>query len=472
MARAFAPPASGQTLMPQNPRSSALLTDLYELTMAAAYFQNNLHSAVASFELFVRDLPPQRSYLLAAGLEQALDFLENLSFSAAELDFLRSNAVFGRVTPAFFDYLKGFRFTGEVWAVPEGTAVFSEEPLLRVTAPIIEAQVVETYLLTAITFQTLIATKAARVVQAAGGRGVVEFGTRRAHGPEAGTLAARATYIGGCLGTSNVMAGYRFGIPTYGTLAHSFVMAYEDEAESFRQFEQVFPDHAILLVDTYDTLAAIDKIVASGMRPQGVRLDSGNLVELSRQVRSRLDAAGLGDTKIFASGDLNEYAIAEMLSQGAPIDFFGVGTELATSRDAPALGGVYKLVELLKDGRQHYRAKFSEDKVTYPGRKQVFRFRGPGGAFDHDVLARAGENLDGGDPLLECVMREGRRTAPTAPLLQARERARGSLARLPEACRRLQDPAVYPVQVSPALERLLEEVRQRILQPADRNPSA
>jgi nicotinate phosphoribosyltransferase len=245
-------------------------------------------------------------------------------------------------------------------------------------------------------------------------------------------------------------------------------MAYEDEAESFRQFERVFPDHAILLVDTYDTLAAIEKIIASGMRPKGVRLDSGDLAQLSKQVRERLDAAGLRETRIFASGDLNEFAIEDMLSRGAPIDFFGVGTELATSRDAPALGGVYKLVELLKDGRQHYRAKFSEDKVTYPGRKQVFRFRSPQGLFDHDVIARADEAVAGSEPLLECVMQAGRRTHPPPPLLLARERARDSLARLPDSCRRLQDPDVYPVEISPALERLLDDVRQKILQPADR----
>jgi nicotinate phosphoribosyltransferase len=297
-------------------------------------------------------------------------------------------------------------------------------------------------------------------VQAAQGRGIVEFGSRRAHGPEAGVLAARATYIGGCLGTSNVEAGFRFGIPTYGTLAHSFVMAYEDEAESFRQFERVFPDHAILLVDTYDTLAAIEKIIASGMRPKGVRLDSGNLAQLSKQVRERLDAASLQETRIFASGDLNEFAIQDMLSQGAPIDFFGVGTALATSSDAPALGGVYKLVELLKDGRQHYRAKFSEDKVTYPGRKQIFRFHDQQGLFDHDVIARADEAVAGAEPLLECVMRDGRRTSPPPPLEEARERARTSLACLPEEFRRIREPASYRVDTSKPLAQLLEEVRQ------------
>src|SRR5712691_6215112 len=235
-------------------RHSALLTDLYELTMAAAYFENGFR-ANASFELFVRSLPPQRGYLLAAGLDQALDFLEDVRFQPEDISFLRRHSAFAHVSDAFFDYLKTFRFTGEVWAVPEGTPIFSEEPLLRVTGPIIEAQIVETFLLSTLTFQTMIASKAARVVAAAQGRPVVEFGSRRAHGPEAGVLAARAAYIGGCTGTSNVEAGQRFGIPTFGTLAHSFVMAYSDEEEAFRR------DHSVLLVDTYDTLAAIDKII-------------------------------------------------------------------------------------------------------------------------------------------------------------------------------------------------------------------
>jgi len=449
------------------PRHSALLTDLYELTMAAAYYENDFQ-ATASFELFVRNLPRQRSYLLAAGLEQALDFLETVRFNPQEIAYLRAHPVFAHVSDAFFDYLKEFRFSGDVWAVPEGTLVFADEPLLRVTGPIVEAQIVETFLLTTLTFQTLIATKAARVVQAAGGRGVVEFGSRRAHGPEAGVLAARAAYIGGCSGTSNVQAGFRFGIPTYGTVAHSFVMAYGQEEESFQRFERVFPDHAVLLVDTYDTLAAIDKIIQLGMRPRGVRLDSGDLVSLSREVRRRLDHGGLGETKIFASGDLNEHTIAAVLAQGAPIDFFGVGTELATSKDAPALGGVYKLVELRDGAADHPRAKFSEDKVTYPGRKQVFRFRHPQGLYDHDVIARAEEDHPEAEPLLDCVLRQGKRTQPSPPLETIKKRARESLAHLPEPCRRLREPAAYPVKISQPLAQLLEEVRQQTL--VTRNP--
>lgn len=439
-------------------RHSALLTDLYEFTMAAAYFENDFR-ANASFELFVRSLPPQRCYLLAAGLEQALDFLEDVLFQPEDISFLRRHSAFAHVNDAFFDYLKTFRFTGEVWAVPEGTLIFSEEPLLRVTGPIIEAQIVETFLLSTLTFQTMIASKAARVVAAAGGRGVVEFGSRRAHGPEAGVLAARAAYIGGCAGTSNVSAGARFGIPTFGTLAHSFVMAYRDEEEAFRRFQQIFPEHSVLLVDTYDTIAAIEKIIHSGLRPKSVRLDSGDLVDLSCQVRHRLDQAGLTETRIFASGDLDEFVIADLLARGALIDAFGVGTALATSKDAPALGGVYKLVDVVSDDAPSYRAKFSKEKITYPGRKQVFRLPNCDGSFREDVIARESEQYPGAELLLSPVMREGKRLVPSPNLGQIRDRARGELSRLSEPCRRLQNSEPYPVRFSRELEALLEDLR-------------
>src|SRR5713101_1596905 len=442
-------------------RHSALLTDLYELTMAAAYFENGFR-ATASFEVFVCSLPPQRGYLLAAGLEQALDFLEEVRFQPEDISFLRRHSAFVHVSDAFFDYLKTFRFTGEVWAVPEGTPIFSEEPLLRVTGPIIEAQIVEAFLLSTLTFQTMIASKAARVVAAAGGRGVVEFGSRHAHGPQAGVLAARAAYIGGCTGTSNVSAGARFGIPTFGTLAHSFVMAYSDEEEAFRRFQQFFPDHSVLLVDTYDTLAAIEKIIHSGLRPKSVRLDSGDLVDLSRQVRRRLDQAGLTETRIFASGDLDEFVIGDLLARGAQIDAFGVGTALATSKDAPALGGVYKLVDVQSTEGPSYRAKFSEEKATHLGRKQVFRFRAPGNNFCGDIIACEGESYEGATPLLACVMQQGKRLRPSSSLEQIQEHARRELRRLPEAYRRIQDPEAYPVSFSRRLERLFEDVRGRL----------
>src|SRR5712692_9713257 len=330
-------------------RELGLTTDLYELTMAAAYFENGLRNR-AIFELFIRKLPRHRSYLIVAGLEQALDYLSTLRFTADQIDYLREHPSFKNVSREFFDYLGEFRFTGDVWAMPEGTAAFAMEPLLRVSAPIIEAQVVETFLLSTVNFQTMIASKAARVVTAARGRSVVEFGTRRAHGTEAGLFAARAAYIGGCIGTSNVEAGHLFGIPTFGTLAHSFVMSFKEEDEAFRAFLKVFPETATILVDTYDTIAAMKRL-ASDFAPSipAVRLDSGDLCELSKEVRGILDHAGMTNTKIFASGDLNEYKIADLISRGAQIDSFGVGTELATSHDAPSLGGVYKLAGLEAD---------------------------------------------------------------------------------------------------------------------------
>lgn len=444
---------------------SGLLADLYELTMAAAYFENNFHST-ATFELFVRSLPKERSYLVAAGLEQALDYLERISFEAREIEYLRKLPVFGHVGQEFFDYLRNFRFTGEVWAIPEGTPVFGEEPLLRVVAPMIEAQIVETFLLATLTFQTMIASKAARVVTAADGRDVIEFGTRRAHGPEAGTLAARAAYIGGCVGTSNVQAGERFGIPVFGTLAHSFIMAYDDEQEAFRRFQKLYPDNTVLLVDTYDTLAAIDKIIQMGLQPKSVRLDSGDLLELSKEVRERLDRGGLRQTRIFASGDLDEFSIAHLLRQGAPIDAFGVGTALATSKDAPTLSGVYKLVDVHTVDGPSSRAKFSNEKATYPGRKQVFRRVDSEGNYQEDVIACEDERYPEAVPLLICVMRDGRRLTHGRKMGAIRAHAREELAKIPASCRRLAGPQNYPVRFSDTLQHLLETVRRRMALPA------
>jgi nicotinate phosphoribosyltransferase len=362
---------------------TALTTDLYELTMAAAYFESG-RTQPASFELFVRQLPPGRSFLLVAGLEQALEFLDGLRFQPDEIDYLRGQPVFKNVSREFFAFLKEFRFTGEVWAMPEGTVAFAHEPLLRVTAPIIEAQIVETALLSIINHQTMIATKAARVVAAARGRPVIEFGARRAHGIEAGILGARAAYIGGCAGTSNVEAGKRFGIPIFGTMAHSFVMAFEREQDAFDAFLKVFPDTATILVDTYDTIAAVKSL--RGKNIPAVRLDSGELVALSKQTREILP-----HTKILVSGDLDEDRITALLEAGAPIDAFGVGTRLATSYDAPALGGVYKLVS--------GQVKLSAEKATYPGPKQVWR------SDAGDIITAADETAPG-EPLLVPAKRE------------------------------------------------------------------
>ena len=435
-------------------KPSFLLTDLYELTMSAAFLKNDFNPT-ASFELFVRRLPKDRGYLIAAGLEQALTWLEQARFSENDIAFLQSHPAFAHVGAAFFENLRQLHFSGEVWAVPEGTLVFAEEPILRVTAPLTEAQIVETYLLAAITFQTMIATKASRVVAAAEGRDVIEFGARRAHGPGASLLAARAGFIGGCVGTSNVEAGREFGIPTFGTMAHSFVMAIKDETLAFRQYAELFPETSVLLVDTYDTIAAIDRIIAAKLKPTAVRLDSGDLAELSRQVRNKLDGAGLKGTKILLSGDLDEFKIAELLAADTPADGFGVGTSLVVSNDAPALGGVYKLVEIQSGTTKSYHAKFSEDKATYPGMKQVYRFRDAKGMFARDLIACSGERVHGGEPLLQPVMRQGKRVLQPAESMQnMRNRARSQLELLPAAVRRHSDPARYEVKFSSELERL------------------
>ncbi|HEY6765571.1 MAG TPA: nicotinate phosphoribosyltransferase [Candidatus Sulfotelmatobacter sp.] len=447
--------------MAQSLVHSALLADLYELTMAAAYFENNL-TANATFELFVRSLPPERSFLLAAGLEQALDYLQNLCFRDEEIAYLREQAVFAGIREGFFDYLRNFRFRGEVWAMPEGTPVFAEEPLLRVCAPIIEAQVVETFLISILTFQTMIASKAARVTSAAQGRRVFEFGSRRAHGPEAGVLAARAAYIGGCFGTSNLQAGKVFDIPVFGTMAHSFVMACADEEEAYRRFGELFPQHNVLLIDTYDTVTAIEKIVRAGLHPRGVRLDSGNLDSLSKEVRRRLDLAGLKDTQIFASGDLDEFRIRDLIANGTPIDGFGVGTVLATSKDAPALSGVYKLVDLESEQGMTYRAKLSVDKTTYPGAKQVFRFSDAGGTYHKDVVGLASESYPEASSLLRCVMRHGERAAPPPSMQKVQSYAADQLARLPFRYQRLDDPDSYAVSFSEPVKTLLANVRRQL----------
>jgi len=461
----------------------ALLTDLYELTMAAGYYEHSVDCR-ATFELFVRHLPEERTYLLAAGLDSALGYLENLRFNEEDVRFLRAHPAFRTVSDAFFDYLGKLRFTGEVRAVPEGTLVFGGEPILQVTAPITEAQIVETYLLSAINYETLVASKAARVVHAAGRREVWEFGTRRAQGPQAGVRAGRAAYVGGCAGTSNVLAGYLYGVPLAGTAAHSFTQAFPSERESFEALLETFPDTAILLIDTYDPLAGAETAARLACKPgrkiRGVRLDSSDLLEKSWSVREVLDRYGLRDTKILASGDLNEYKVEELVREGAPIDIFGVGTELTTSRDVPALGVVYKLVEIENDSGVEYKTKFSERKAHWPGRKQVFRFSRPEPQdpptapprFHHDVVAKADESYPDGLPLLELVMQGGRRLASRPSLDEIRARAVANLQRLPERFKVLRDGPRFPVSISPALERLLEEVRERYVLPPEVSETA
>lgn len=435
---------------------SALLTDLYQLTMAAGYWLAGKTQERATFELFVRRLPPNRNFILAAGLRQAADYLLNLRFSDEDVRYLRDLEQFSRLPEAFFDDLRAFHFTGDLFAVPEGTPLFAGEPLLTLRAPMMEAQIPETYLLATLGFQTLIATKAARMVEAAGGRAVVEFGTRRAHSPGAGVLAGRASYIGGCAGTSNTLAGREFGIPVFGTAAHSWVMSFSTELEAFRRLQELLGPATTYLIDSYDTIEGARRAASLGQPLWGVRLDSGNLVELARAVRGVLDAAGLPEAKIMATGDLNEYKILELVAAGAPIDAFGVGTELATSSDAPSLGAVYKLVEMEIAGARRYTAKYSEEKATLPGAKQVFRYAG------HDVIGRAGECPEPDcEALLRPVILKGKLVAELPPAAEARERARVSLEALPKKLRSLFecDPP-YPVELSSELLHLMEEVRR------------
>ena len=451
---------------PLTPRFSGLATDLYQLTMAAAYHAHGRNDR-ASFELFVRKLPPERAYFVVAGLQQALEYLHTLSFNAEEIAYLRSLPVFVNVAPSFWDYLHGFRFTGDIWAMPEGTLAFGNEPLLRVTAPLIEAQLVETFLLTTLNFQTLIASKAARMVtvaqapSAGSERSIIEFGARRCHSFGAALYAARAAFIGGCAGTSNVEAGRLFDIPVYGTAAHSFTMSYEREIDAFRAYHEVFPETTTLLLDTYDTLNAARLATEFGAKLRGVRLDSGDLIAFSKQVRAIFDEAGMQHVKIMASNDLNEFKITELLAAGAPIDLFGIGTELSTSRDMPALGGVYKLVEIERNGHAEPKMKLSREKATYPYRKQVWRQStlGAQGKFTGDVIALAQDDQQSGEPLLQPVMRNGELVAPLPSLAETQARARQQLAALPDKYKTLRHAPAYPVRFS---ERLNAE-RERLL---------
>jgi nicotinate phosphoribosyltransferase len=430
-------------------RHSALFADLYELTMAQGYQAEGMDQ-VAVFELFFRGMPPQRNYLVAAGLDEVLTSLEGLRLDSGDLDYLRRLGLFSE---AFLELLKSFRFRGEVWAVPEGTTVFANEPMVQVVAPILDAQLVETLVLNEIHFATLAATKAARVITAADGRDVIEFGSRRAHGEDAALAVARAAYLVGAAGTSNVLAGRHYGIPVFGTMAHSYIQAHDDEAAAFAAFASLYPE-TTLLVDTYDTLEGVRKVIdlsrrlGNRFRVRAIRLDSGDLAELARQARQILDDANLKHVRIFASGGLDEHGVADLVSSGTPIDTYGVGTRLVVSEDVPALDLAYKLVEYA--GRP--RMKLSSQKVIYPGRKQVFRVI-EGGSMARDLIGRHDESAEG-EPLLIRVMKDGARLpAGRVTLQEARSTARRELGRLPEYLRSLAPAdAPYRVDVSPALQ--------------------
>lgn len=433
-----------------------LFTDLYQLTMLQSYFQERMED-IAVFELFVRKLPPNRNFLLAAGLQQVLEFLEQLRLTPEELDWLAASGMF---KSAFLDRLAVLRFTGDVHAMPEGTVFFADEPILRITAPLPEAQLVESRIINLVHFQILIASKAARSVLVAPDKVLVDFGMRRAHGGEAGLLAARASYLAGFAGSSTVSAGQYFGIPLYGTMAHSFIQAHRDESEAFAHFALANPGNVVFLIDTYNTEAGAQKVVelaplltAKGIDIKGVRLDSGDLGEHARQVRNILDKGGLGKTTIFASGDIDEYKLEQLLSQHAPIDGFGIGTRMDTSADAPYLNCAYKLQEYAGQARR----KRSEGKATWPGRKQVYRHYDAEGCMSADMLTLA-DSPSEGLPLLEMVMQNGRTLAPYPSLETLKKHARKQLNSLSPALKVLGNAPIYPVQVSNELVDLAKEV--------------
>jgi nicotinate phosphoribosyltransferase len=442
------------------PLQGALLTDLYQLTMIQAYLESG-QTDTAVFEFFVRKLPPQRRFLMAAGLDQALDFLENLRFSTDELDWLEKT---GRFNARLINYLANFRFSGEVHAMPEATLFFQNEPILRVTAPLPEAQLVETRLINILQFQTLVASKAARMVLLAPGKLLVDFGLRRAHGADAGLMAARASYVAGFAGTATLLAEKAFGIPTYGTMAHSFIQSFDGEAAAFEAFARARPQNLTLLIDTYDTEAAARKVVAlaprlkqSGTAVRAVRIDSGDLAALAKSVRGILDAGGLRDIGIFVSGGIDEDTLAAFAREKAPIDGIGIGTSLVTSFDAPALDCAYKLQEYAGLPRR----KRSTGKATWPGRKQVWRRYDGDGRMMADVLSAEGD-IHEGEPLIHSVMTSGRRIGPQTTLHDIRARARHELERLPAALGAIGSLVPYPVQVAASLEQLAAAADSRM----------
>ncbi|RJP74635.1 MAG: nicotinate phosphoribosyltransferase [Candidatus Abyssobacteria bacterium SURF_17] len=442
------------------PYASALITDLYELTMAASYFKEKMF-APATFSLFIRTYPKNWGYFVSAGLEEVLRYLERFRFTSDEIDYLRSTKMFSE---EFLRFLATVKFTGEVWAMKEGEVFFADEPILEVTAPIIESQLVESYVINAVHLQSLICTKASRCMTVARGKTLIDFSLRRTHGAEAGLKVARSSYIAGFKGTSNVLAGQRYGIPISGTMAHSYVTAFDDEIESFRAFARTHPDNCVLLIDTYDTLSGARKACVvgremkqRGQKLRGVRLDSGDMADLSKKVRQILDEAGLNDTLIFASSGFDEYKIDDVFTKGALIDGFGVGTNMGVSKDAPSTDMAYKLVEY--DGKPVL--KLSTDKMTLPAGKQVYRAFDRSGRFERDIIAlREEKPIPGMTPLLANVMENGRATF-TETIDDARKRCERSLKALPEDITRITTPGKYTVEESEQLRRETKEVEEQ-----------
>ncbi|HEU5116598.1 MAG TPA: nicotinate phosphoribosyltransferase [Isosphaeraceae bacterium] len=440
------PPRPPVSLWP-DPSALGTLADLYELTMMAGYSVAAMDQTPAVFELFVRRLPPGRSYLVFAGLEQALGDLTRLRISSEQAAYLKDLPAFAHVPPSWFEMLPSLRFEGDVWSVPEGTVVFAGETLVRVEAPLAQAQWVETLLLASLGYPTLVASKAARIVEAAGGRALYDYGARRGHGPQSGLLAARSAYLAGFSGTSHVEAAFRLGIPASGTMAHSWVQSFPDEMTAFSTFAKIFPDATTLLVDTYDVLEGVRKAASIEPPVRAIRLDSGDLASLAVEARRILDSRGRAGVRILVSGDLDEHSIGQLVRSGAPIDGFGVGTELITSRDAPALSAVYKLVQI--DGRG--AIKLSPNKKTYPLAKQVWRRRDESDRFTGDHVTRADETAEG-DPLLRLVMQGGRISEPMPGLHEIREYRQAQYDALPESLKGLGTAEAYPISYSDLLE--------------------
>ena len=467
------PPSPNLGLFSSN--ELALFLDYYELTSTKTDFDHG-NEAIVTQEYFVRN-PPFGGYMVAAGLEQFIAYIQNLRFNEKDLGWLEATAG-PDFKNGFLDFLLKFKFSGDIYAVPEGTIIFEDEPIINVTGPTIEVQILETYLLNGMNFQTLVATKAARMVDVAGPRTVVDFGARRAHGRDAALLAARAAYLAGATGTSLVLAGKIWGIPYIGTMPHAFIQNRRNELQAFREYSHSFPHNVILLVDTYDTLQGVRNAViiakelrAKGYALQGIRLDSGDLLALSRQARKILDTAGYEDVKIFVSSDLDEYRIEELVRKKAPVDGFGVGTRLVTGANfnpitgeggPSALQGVYKLVERIeKTGRPIPKTKLSAEKILVPYRKQVFRHRDKTGMCQRDTVARWNEKIPGSEPLLIPIIKNGQLVYKFPSLTKIRSYCQNQTKQLPKSYRRLTNPAVYPVNLSPKLEKALDAVTKK-----------
>ncbi len=448
-----------------NNKNMILSTDFYQLTMGAAYYQYNLENNIdekddiATFELFIRKLPKNRNYLIFAGLEQALYYLLNAKFDERIIEFLRNKQVFKNIERSFFDeYLPNFKFNVEAWSMKEGNFFFPNEPILRIRGPLFHAQIAETYLLNVINFQTLIASKASRIRNIAPNKVLFEFGTRRSHSPLAGVYAARASYIAGFNGTSNVIADLELGINSTGTMAHSFVQKFDREEDSFTTYFDIYDENSILLIDTYDTEKGAEKSIQFGNKIKGVRIDSGDLVDHAKKVRRILDKAGSEKVLIVASSDLNEYKIKEMINKKAPIDIFGIGTELATSSDDPIISGVYKLIEYKSEAK----IKVSEKKITFPGIKQVFRVYNKNGEFKKDILALESEPIPiNSEPLLEPILKNGKLITNLPKIDEIQRFYLENIKKLPPTYKKLEQVQIFTLNISSDLESLTDLLRKK-----------